>query len=230
MSVLDGPGEGTWSVFALKVVEQREELLHKLAGQAAHIKSLEGLLVDALRERDALHGAMTVRYSLRREIEEIFGVTGAEASDEQLALGVAAARRIVRERDEARRDLGEILAVIHRDGGHHTGEFGVSQSVADAHATWAAVVRERDEALSDAERWRNAHHEACVRLQAHDCGEEFAILGADAERWRNAHDVMRETVKKLLLSRDASWTGGNDWPEAVDDAIHALGMEPDDDA
>lgn len=90
--------------------------------------------------------------------------------------------------------------------------------------------RERDEALSDAERWRNAHHEACVRLQAHDCGEEYAILGADAERWRNAHDVMRETVKKLLLSRDASWIGGNDWSEAVDDAIHALGMEPDDDA
>lgn len=101
MSVLDGPGEGTWSVFAAKVVEEREELLHKIAGEAAHIKSLEGLLVDALRERDALHGAMTVRYSLSREIEEIFGVTGAEASDEQLALGVAAARRIVRQRDEA---------------------------------------------------------------------------------------------------------------------------------
>ena len=54
MSVFDGPGEGTWSVFAMKVVEQREELLHKLAGRDAHIKSLEGLLVDAVRERDVL--------------------------------------------------------------------------------------------------------------------------------------------------------------------------------
>jgi hypothetical protein len=52
MSVLDGPGEGTWSVFALKVVEERDELRYKLAGEAAHIKSLEGLLVDAVRERD----------------------------------------------------------------------------------------------------------------------------------------------------------------------------------
>lgn len=52
MSVLDGPGEGTWSVFVLKVVEERDELRHKLAGEAAHIKSLEGLLVDAVRERD----------------------------------------------------------------------------------------------------------------------------------------------------------------------------------
>jgi len=52
MSVLDGPGEGTWSAFAMKVVEERDELRHKLAGEAAHIKSLEGLLVDAVRERD----------------------------------------------------------------------------------------------------------------------------------------------------------------------------------
>lgn len=28
------------------------KLRHKLKGEAAHIKSLEGLLVDALRERD----------------------------------------------------------------------------------------------------------------------------------------------------------------------------------
>jgi hypothetical protein len=27
-----------------------------------------------------------------------------------------------------------------------------------------------------AERWRNAHHEACVRLQEHDCGEEHARM------------------------------------------------------
>ena len=54
MSILDGPGEGTWSVFAQKVVEERDELRHKLAGEAAHIKSLEDLLVAAVRERDEL--------------------------------------------------------------------------------------------------------------------------------------------------------------------------------
>lgn len=56
----------------------------------------------------------------------------------------------------ARRDLGEILAVIHRDGGHHTGEHGVSQSVADAHATWAAVVLERDKVIEERDRARQA--------------------------------------------------------------------------
>ena len=69
MSVLDGPGEGTWSVFAQKVVEERDELRHKLAGEAAHIKSLEDLLVDAVRERDAL----------RAEIEVLRGVGCREA-------------------------------------------------------------------------------------------------------------------------------------------------------
>ena len=115
MSVLDGPGEGTWSVFAMKVVE---------------------------------------------------------------------------ERDEARRDLGEILAIIHRDGGHYTGEYGISKSVADAHATWAAMVAERDALL--------------VRV-----------------------DCLRGALRRLLLSRDASWTGGHDWQESVDEAIKALGMEVD---
>jgi hypothetical protein len=39
-----------------KFLRERDELSHKLAGEAAHIKSLEGLLVDALRERDEARG------------------------------------------------------------------------------------------------------------------------------------------------------------------------------
>lgn len=50
--------------------------------------------------------------------------------------------------------------------------------------------------------------------------EDWASLRAEAERMRNA-------LRKLLLSRDASWTGGHDWKEAIDDAVKALGMEVD---
>ena len=71
MSVLDGPGEGTWSVFAQKVVEERDELRYKLAGEAAHIKSLEDLLVAAANERDAL----------RAEVEMLRGVGCRETKD-----------------------------------------------------------------------------------------------------------------------------------------------------
>jgi hypothetical protein len=35
MSVLDGPGEGTWSVFAQKVVEERDALREKVASLKA---------------------------------------------------------------------------------------------------------------------------------------------------------------------------------------------------
>lgn len=40
MSVLDGPGEGTWSVFAGQVVEERDALREKLVEQAKRIEKL----------------------------------------------------------------------------------------------------------------------------------------------------------------------------------------------
>lgn len=46
--------------------ERLEERESKLAGEAAHIKSLEGLLVDACRERDeARRSAARLRAALR---------------------------------------------------------------------------------------------------------------------------------------------------------------------
>lgn len=211
-----------------------DELRRKLAGEAAHIRSLEGLLLSAVRERDvaqtevdalcaerdALLGRLRLLEELRSCACADLGATDREGlrdaaqrvvrerddarqqlANEQLesaswratardkgasARSVAAERdearaelaflraeygdsepgdmtadalmlqsRILRrDRDEARRALGEILAVIHRDGGHHTGEHGITQSVADAHATWAAMVQERDGARDDAERIR----------------------------------------------------------------------------
>jgi hypothetical protein len=50
--------------------------------------------------------------------------------------------------------------------------------------------------------------------------ESWQSLRVEAER-------MRDALRKLLLSRDAAWTGGHDWQEAVDDAVKALGMEVD---
>jgi hypothetical protein len=126
MSVLDGPGEGTWSVFALKVVE---------------------------------------------------------------------------ERDEARRALREILAVIHRDGGHHTGRFGITQSVADAHATWAAMVAERDELKAKLEAelpamWREdiASLNECLERVGRERDEALAQVA----RREREHEALLETAQKAL--------------------------------
>ena len=38
--------------------------------------------------------------------------------------------------------LGNLLAIIHRDGGHHTCSVGMDQSVKDAHLVWARLVSE----------------------------------------------------------------------------------------
>jgi hypothetical protein len=46
------------------------------------------------------------------------------------------------ERDRLRADLNNLLAIIHRDGGHHTEEVGTRQSVADAHRVWAGLQEE----------------------------------------------------------------------------------------
>ena len=51
MSVLDGPGEGTWSVFAAKVVEERDKALAELAG----LRDWKRHVTEALRDVDLPH-------------------------------------------------------------------------------------------------------------------------------------------------------------------------------
>ncbi len=43
--------------------------------------------------------------------------------------------------------------------------------------------------------------------------------------WSRETQTLRAALRGLLLSRDASWTGGHDWAEAVGDAVRALGIE-----
>ena len=68
---------------------------------------------------------------------------------------IAAALRAAadqREKDEAKYDelygihhdrmqaLGDLLAIIHRDGGHHTDRVGYDQAVNDAHQVWTGLM------------------------------------------------------------------------------------------
>jgi len=111
MSVLDGPGEGTWSVFALKVVEERDELRYKLAGEAAHIKSLEGLLVDAVRERDLIKNHYSAEAAAKLRAELASARAEVEMLRERLEVertpngaGKWNAERVLREKAERERD------------------------------------------------------------------------------------------------------------------------------
>lgn len=55
-------------------------------------------------------------------------------------------------------------------------------------------------------------------------------LRAERSALLNRVDTLTSSLRGLLLSRDASWVGGHDWQEAVDDACKALGIEPGEDA
>lgn len=45
----------------------------------------------------------------------------------------------------AERELLNLLAIIHGDGGHHTEEVGIVQSVKDAHQTWGQLMLQVEE-------------------------------------------------------------------------------------
>jgi hypothetical protein len=51
--------------------------------------------------------------------------------------------------DEAERMLGNLLAIVHRDGGHHTERVGLAQSASDAHQAWADLITRAERAESE---------------------------------------------------------------------------------
>jgi hypothetical protein len=83
MSVRDGPGEGTWSVFAQKVVEERDEARAELAAlKKERVDALgaltmidtgaNGTLADRINELRALWvAAATEQNRLERQLEQV---------------------------------------------------------------------------------------------------------------------------------------------------------------
>jgi hypothetical protein len=81
----------------------------------------------------------------RLTLEEIEAIKarGYELSPGKIDALCATAKAALKERDEA----GSLLAVMHRDGGHHTQEVGFQQSCLDAIEMRNRLVEERDEAV-----------------------------------------------------------------------------------
>lgn len=77
------------------------------------------------------------------------------------------------------------------------------------------ALAELDEERAEAERWRNAHHEASIRLQAHDCGEEAAKLYERAGR-------AEEAVTKLGEQLNASEADCERFGKLLDDCRNVL--------
>lgn len=50
---------------------------------------------------------------------------------------------------ESERLLGELLAIIHRDGGHHQSDVGTEQAIKDAIEVYYKLIKENDEMWED---------------------------------------------------------------------------------
>ena len=99
-------------------------------------------------------------------------------------------------RDEARRALSEVAGAV---GG----------------------VLSRDDLVSEVQQLVKDR----AFLKNHYSMDTAAMLRAELAWARAEVERLRDALRKLLLSRDAAWTGGHDWQEAVDGAITALGVE-----
>ncbi len=92
-------------------------------------------------------------------------------------------------REKAERRLGDLLAIIHRDGGHHTEAHGVAKSVDDAHRIWAELTRDL-EAAAVVEREVLARaflNAGPTKLKGWDRAYRFADI---AVRAREAHAAL----------------------------------------
>lgn len=82
--------------------------------------------------------------------------------------------------------------------------------------------------MADPDGRRDLCPKACARAHA-ALLRERRMMDVAAERDRAfiaEVDDLRDALRKLLLSRDASWTGGHDWEDAVGNAFAALGIGP----
>jgi len=69
--------------------------------------------------------------------------------------------------------LGDLLAIIHRDGGHYRAQHGTQVAVADAHKIWGELLQQLDEALFDLQA---AESRGCPTPGACSAVDELADL------------------------------------------------------
>ena len=125
-----------------------------------------------------------------------------DIANEQI-YGLAEEREKWKERAErAERRLGDLLAVIHRDGGQFWAVHGDEAAVNKAHHAWAALIARAERAEAKTERLRNA-----FRVNALRWNPEMSHAEIDAEIDRAAldggeakPDKLRDSVTAVIIA------------------------------
>lgn len=120
-----------------------------------------------------------------------------------------ALRKLLKERDTLRvrvevaskhsrevlQSAGDLLATIHRDGGHHTDSVGLVQSVKDAHTVWSVLITQAESDALKAELAEAQRHYA-------DAEQANVALDAQVEAMRGALETAKREAKDFSSSLD----------------------------
>ena len=79
------------------------------------------------------------------------------------------------------RKLKDILAIIHKDGGHRTEEVGVSQAIEEAHRIWGKLIAENEAQAEEIERLNRALEKEGDRYDAEVNSKFFGLRMKEAE-------------------------------------------------
>lgn len=136
-----------------------------LAEARAEVERLNGVLH---KQATAFFEANAAIAKLDKEADEY----GRALEDARALLAdspTAAARQVsaaLRERDEARRHLGNLLARIHRDGGHYEAKHGTEKAVKDADYIVAQLYTDADTAKGLLNRFSRGEDNTAI-LESH---------------------------------------------------------------
>lgn len=175
-----------------------------------------------LMDRSSLsHEDASVMATLDVAVVEIFALTKrAEAAEARRDVWEKRARKVVRERralrvecEALRKYLLDLLAVVHRDGGHHTEAVGTRQSVVDAELAFYAQRQRAEAAEAEREALRKVDDAMVERACIAWCGAwNWQEEGPAEPQWRaHIREVMRAALTAAMAVQPA--TGETDAPD-----------------
>lgn len=135
MSVLDGPGEGTWSVFAQKVVEERDQLRGEVESLKAQLECAQAFHDVAVKERDLARVQLS---PAMRERDELFEQVASLKA--QLAAAQRAYDRALEQRDAAKAEVESMKA------------RPVEAEYQSLDKAWKKLEKQRDEAFEQRDK------------------------------------------------------------------------------
>jgi hypothetical protein len=125
-----------WSDVAVKPIELDEAKCQYARAQEERLRSAIDELADLSAPPDLRARVAELERQLEATEERVKGMTTESASWRRTAERVEEQKQAAEARVRKARDL---LAVIHKDGGHHTEKVGFEQSVEDAIQIWAGL-------------------------------------------------------------------------------------------